>query len=122
MYNNSYQASIGMAPYEALYGRPCRSPLCWAEPKGHVVMGPSVIEETTEKIRAIRDRLKTVQSFQKSYADLHRWEVEFSVGDYVFVKVSPMRSVIRFCIKFKLAPRYLSPSEIVKKIGDVAYC
>ena len=61
-YNNSYQASIGMAPYEALYGRPCRSPLCWAEIEKRVLLGPQFVEETTEKIRAIRDRLKVVQS------------------------------------------------------------
>ena len=70
-YNNSYQASIGMMPYEALHGRPCRSPLYWEEPDEHVTMGPQVIVETTEKIRAVRDRLKTVQSLQKSYADLN---------------------------------------------------
>ena len=121
VYNNSYQASIGMAPYELLYGRPCRSPLCWAESAEHVTLGPQLIEETTEKVRTIRDRLKTVQSRQKSYADPHRREVTFEVGDFVFLKVSPMRGVTRFGVKGKLAPRYVGPFEVAEKIGDVAY-
>ena len=120
-YNNSYQASIGMAPYEALYGRPCRSPLCWAEPDERVTIGPQIIASTTEKIRGIQERLKVVQSRQKSYADLHRREVEFNVGDYVFLKVTPMRGVTRFGVKGKLAPRYVGPFEVIERIGEVAY-
>ena len=120
-YNNSYQASIGMAPYEALYGRPCRSPLCWAEPDERVTIGPQIIASTTEKIRGIQERLKVVQSRQKSYADLHRREVEFDVGDYVFLKVTPMRGVTRFGVKGKLAPRYVGPFEVIERIGEVAY-
>ena len=83
-----------MAPYKALYGRPCRSPLCWAEPDERVTIGPQIIASTTEKIRGIQERLKVVQSRQKSYADLHQREVEFDVGDYVFLKVTPMRGVM----------------------------
>ncbi|KAL5801658.1 hypothetical protein ACOSQ3_033290 [Xanthoceras sorbifolium] len=103
-YNNSYQASIGMAPYEALYGRPCRSPSCWAELDERITIGPEIIEETTSKVRSIQERLKVVQSRQKSYADLHRREVEYEIGDYVFLKVTPMRGVTRFGVKGKLAP------------------
>ena len=84
-------------------------------------MGPQFVEETTEKIRAIQDRLKVVQSHQKSYVDLHRWEVEFNVGDYAFLKVSPMCGVTRFGIKGKLAPRYVRPFMIIERIDDVAY-
>ena len=120
-YSNSYQASIDMAPYEALYGRPCRSLICWAEKEKHVAMGPQIVKETIEKIQVIWDRLKVVQSRQKSYADLHRREVELNVGDYVFLKVSPMLGVTRFGIKGKLAPRYVGPFMIVERISDVAY-
>ena len=72
-------------------------------------MAPQVIGETTEKIQAIRDWLKTVHSRQKSYADLHRGEIEFSIGDSVFLKVSSMLGVTKFGIKGKLAPRYIGP-------------
>ena len=105
-YNNSYQANIGMAPYEALYERSYRLSLCWVEPDELVAMGPLFIVETTEKIWALPDRLKTVQSRQKSYADLNQKEVEYDVGDFVFLKVFPIRWVTRFGIKGKLAPRH----------------
>ena len=80
-YNNSYQASIGMAPFEALYGRPCRSPVCWAEVGDRSLLGPELVRETTEKIALIRERLRTAQSRQKSYADRRRRPLEFAVGD-----------------------------------------
>ena len=83
--------------------------------------GPQVIKETTKKIHVIRDRLKAVQSRQKKYVDLHRREVEYNVGDFVFLKVSPMHGVTRFGIKGKLAPRYVGPFEITKRVSDVAY-
>ncbi|XP_050373418.1 uncharacterized protein LOC126791060, partial [Argentina anserina] len=120
-YNNSYHSSIGMAPYEALYGRPCRSPICWAEVGDEALMGPEVVQETTEKISIIRDRIRTAQSRQKSYADLKRRHVEFEIGDHVFLKVSPMRGVVRFGKKGKLAPRYVGPFEILEKVGELAY-
>ncbi|KAL5795203.1 hypothetical protein ACOSQ2_000023 [Xanthoceras sorbifolium] len=120
-YNNSYQASIGMAPYKALYGRPCRSPSCWAELDEQITIGPQIIEETTSKVRSIQERLKVVQSRQKSYADLHRREVEYEIGDYVFLKVTPMRGVTRFGVKGKLAPRYIGSSEIIERVGQVTY-
>ena len=120
-YNNSYQASIGMALYKALYGRPCRMPLCWAEPEERVTMSPQSIVGTTKKNWAIQDRLKVVWSHQKSYADLKRREAEYDVGDFVFLKVPPMQGVTRFGIKGKLAPRCMGPLEIVEKIGGIAY-
>ena len=72
VYNNSYQASIQMAPYEALYGRPCRSPLCWTEVAENSIIGPDLIRDTSEKVSLIRQRLLTAQSRQKSYADVRR--------------------------------------------------
>ena len=120
-YNNSYQSSIGMAPYEALYGRPCRSPLCWTEIGEKALIGPNLIQETTEKIKIIRQRLSTAQSRQKSYADKRRRSLEFQDGDHVFLKVSPRKGVKRFGKTGKLAPRYIGPFEILERIGKVAY-
>ena len=95
-YNNSYQASIQMAPYEALYGRPCRSPLCWTEVGESSITGPDLIRDTSEKVSLIRQRLLTAQSQQKSYADVRRRPLEFKVGDHIFLKVMPKRGVVRF--------------------------
>jgi hypothetical protein len=120
-YNNSYHASIGMAPYEALYGRPCRSPVCWAEVGDKELIGPVFVQETTDKISIIRDRIRTAQSRQKSYADLKRRILEFAVGDHVFLKVSPMKGVVRFGKKGKLSPRFIGPFEILERVGDLAY-
>ena len=95
-YNNSYQASIQMAPYEVLYRRPCRSPLCWTEVGESSITGPDLIRDTFEKVSLIRQRLLTAQSRQKSYADVRRRPLEFEVGDHVFLKVMPKRGVVRF--------------------------
>lgn len=120
-YNNSYHASIRMAPFEALYGRKCRTPLCWNDPSERIVMGPELIEQTTETVRIVRDRMKEAQDRQKSYADLARRNIEFSVGDWILLRVSPMRGVRRFGKKGKLSPRFIGPYEIIKRIGKVAY-
>ena len=90
-YNNSSQASIWMAPYEALYGRPCRSPLGWTEMGGSPITGPDLIRDTSEKASLILQRLLTAQSWQKSYADVRRRPLEFEVGDHVSLKVIPKR-------------------------------
>jgi hypothetical protein len=120
-YNNSYHASIKMAPYEALYGRRCRSPLYWDEVGERKLLGPEIIQDTCEKITVIKQRLVAAQSRQKSYADLRRRELEFEVGTKVFLKVAPMKGVMRFGRRGKLSPRYVGPFEILEKIGAVAY-
>ena len=120
-YNNSYQSSIEMAPFEALYGRPCRSPVCWTEVGEVSMIGPDMMRETTEKIKTIRQRLLTAQSRQKSYADKRRRPLSFEVGDHVFLKVSPRRGLKRFGRAGKLSPRYIGPFDIIAKIGEVAY-
>ena len=120
-YNNSYQASIGMAPYEALYGRPCRSPTCWLEVGESSLFGREIVRETTEKIQLIRERLRMVQSRQKSYANRRRRPLEFQEGDYVFLKESPKKGVFRFGKKGNLAPRYIGPFEVIKVVGKAAY-
>ncbi|GKC95529.1 putative reverse transcriptase domain-containing protein [Tanacetum coccineum] len=95
-YNNSYHASIKAAPYEALYGRKCRSPICWAEVGEAQLTGPELIQETTEKIVLIKQRMQAAQDRQKSYADRKRKPMEFEVGDRVMLKVSPWKGVVRF--------------------------
>ncbi|GJT43820.1 putative reverse transcriptase domain-containing protein [Tanacetum coccineum] len=120
-YNNSYHTSIKCAPFEALYGRKCRSPVIWTEVGESQLIGPEIVQETTEKIVQIRERLKTARSRQKSYADKRRKPLEFQVGDRVLLKVSPWKGVVRFGKKGKLAPRYVGPFEIVEHVGPVAY-
>ncbi|KAK8980752.1 hypothetical protein V6N11_073067 [Hibiscus sabdariffa] len=100
-YNNSYQASIQMAPCEALYGRRCRTPVCWAEAGQKLLPMPDILKGTTEKAKLISERLKASSDRQKSYADLKRREVEYAVGDKVFLKVSPWKKVMRFDKKGK---------------------
>ncbi|KAL0554261.1 hypothetical protein IC582_008178 [Cucumis melo] len=120
-YNNSYQATIGMAPFEALYGKCCRSPVCWDEVGEQRLMGPELVQSTNEAIQKIRSRMHTAQSRQKSYADVRRKDLEFEVGDKVFLKVAPMRGVLRFERRGKLSPRFVGPFEILEQIGPVAY-
>nr|CAE04199.2 OSJNBa0011E07.8 [Oryza sativa Japonica Group] len=120
-YNNSFQASLKMSPNEALFGRRYRTPLMWSETGERAVFGPDIIQEAEEKVRLIRDRLKVAQSRQKSYADTRRRNLEFKEGDYVYLKVSPMRGTKRFKVKGKLAPRYVGPFQIIARRGEVAY-
>ncbi|TYK03209.1 pol protein [Cucumis melo var. makuwa] len=120
-YTNSYQATIGMAPFEALYGKCCRSPVCWGEVGEQRLMGPELVQSTNKAIQRIRSRMQTAQSRQKSYADVRRKDVEFDVGDKVFLKVAPMKGVLRFEKRGKLSPRFVGPFEILERIGPVAY-
>ncbi|KAI3732574.1 hypothetical protein L1987_63780 [Smallanthus sonchifolius] len=120
-YNNSYHTSINMAAFEALYGRKCRSPICWTEIGESQITGPELIQETSDKIMLIRDNLLVARSRQKSYADKRRKSLEFQVGDVVLLKVSPWKGVVRFGKKGKLAPRFVGPFKILERIGKVAY-
>ncbi|GFS36766.1 hypothetical protein Acr_00g0047920 [Actinidia rufa] len=121
VYNNSFHTSIGMAPYEALYGRKCRSPICWTEVGERQMLGPEIVQLTTDKIKVIQQRLQTVQSCQKSYADVRRRDLEFGEGDHVFLKISPSKGINHFGKRGKLKPRYIGPFEILQRIGTVAY-
>ncbi|KAL0404877.1 UNVERIFIED_CONTAM: Transposon Ty3-G Gag-Pol polyprotein [Sesamum radiatum] len=120
-YNNSFHSSIGMAPYEALYGRRCRSPVCWDIEGLRQLEGPELIQETVEKIQTVKKCLKAAQDRQKSYVDKHRREMEYEVGDKVFLKVSPWKGILRFGRQGKLSPRYIGPYEIIERIGPLAY-
>ncbi|GJR36951.1 putative reverse transcriptase domain-containing protein [Tanacetum coccineum] len=120
-YNNSYHTSIKAAPFEALYGRKCRSPICWAEVGDSQLTGPEIIHETTERIVQIKSHIQAARDRQKSYADVRRKPLEFQVGDKVMLKVSPWKGVIRFGKRGKLNPRYIGPFKIIAKVGTVAY-
>ncbi|WVZ84539.1 hypothetical protein U9M48_031565 [Paspalum notatum var. saurae] len=102
-YNNSYQASLKKSPFEALYGKRCRTPLFW--------------NQTGEK----QENLRVAQSRQRSYADVRRMDLSFKVDDHVYLKASPMRGIRRFNMKGKLAPRYIGPFKMLEKKGEVAY-
>nr|GFB78893.1 putative reverse transcriptase domain, ribonuclease H-like domain, aspartic peptidase domain protein [Tanacetum cinerariifolium] len=109
-YNNSYYATIKAAPFEALYGRKCPQ-----------ILGPELIQETTEKLFQIKERMQAARDRQKSYADLKRKPMEFQVGDKVMLKVSPWKGVVHFGKRGKLNPRYVGPFKVLERIGDVAY-
>nr|GEY39611.1 putative reverse transcriptase domain-containing protein [Tanacetum cinerariifolium] len=108
-YNNSYHASIKAAPFEALYGRKCRSPVYWAEVRDAQLTYLELIHETTEKIIQIKQRIQAAQDRQKSYAEVRCKPLEFQVGDRVMLKVSPWKGVVRFGKLGKLNPRYIGP-------------
>ncbi|GJS42301.1 putative reverse transcriptase domain-containing protein [Tanacetum coccineum] len=120
-YNNSYHASIKAAPFEALYDRKCRSPVCWDEVGDAQLTGLELIYETTEKIVQIKQIIQAAHDCQKSYADVRRKPLEFQVGDRVMLKVSPWKRVIRFSKWGKLNPRYIRPFKVLAKVGDLAY-
>ena len=119
-YINSFQATIGMAPYEALYGRKCRSPLYWDDVGERRALGLNAVEEMVEIVRQIRARMKEAQDRQKSYADVRRSDLQFHAGDKVFLKVSPSKGITRFGVKGKLKPRFIGPYEILG-VGPVDY-
>jgi hypothetical protein len=120
-YNNSYQSSLQMAPFEALYGRRSRTPLSWSETGERKIFGPNLVVEAEDRVNVIQANLKVAQSRQISYADQRRKPLQFQVGDFVYLRVSPTKGVQRFGIKGKLAPRYVGPIEILEVCGPVAY-
>ena len=110
-----------MAPYEALYGRKCRTPWCWTKLSEKKVIGLDLIQKTEEKVKMIREILKVATDRQKSYADMKRKDIRYEIGEKVFLKVSPSKKVMRFRKKRKLSPRFIGPYEIIEKVGPVAY-
>ncbi|WVZ63664.1 hypothetical protein U9M48_013278 [Paspalum notatum var. saurae] len=120
-YNNNYQKSLEMAPFEALYGRRCRTPLNWCEPGERVTFGPDLVTQAEEQVKFIHANLKRAQSRQKSYSDKRRRPLAFEKNDHVYLRVSPTKGVHRFGVKGKLAPRYTGPFKILERCGPVAY-
>ena len=108
-YNNSYQESIKMAPFKALYGRKCRTTLNWVESRERRYYGIDFVNDAEKKVQTIQQHLRAAQSRQKRYADKRRRPLEFNVGDYVYLKVTPMKKVQHFRVRSKLAPRYVAP-------------
>src|SRR5664279_264785 len=120
-YNNSYQSSLCMAPFEDLCGRRCRTPLNWSETGERPLFRPDVINEAEEKVRIIRENLKAAQSRQKSYYDKHHREMSYEIGDKVYLRVSTRRGIRRFGIKGKFVPRYVGLFTILAKRGELSY-
>jgi hypothetical protein len=110
-----------MSPFEALYGRPCRTPLSWSESGERVIFGPDIVTEAEEKVKQIQVNILAVQSHQKSYTNKRCSPLEFEVGDHVYLRVSLMKGVRCFSIKEKLAPRYIGPYPIIDKYGPTSY-
>ncbi|GKC00697.1 putative reverse transcriptase domain-containing protein [Tanacetum coccineum] len=120
-YNNSYHASIKATPFEVLYGQNCRSPVFWTEVEEAQILGPELIQETTDKIVHIKQKMQAARDRQKSYADLKHKPMEFQVGNKVMLKVLPWKGVVRFGKRGKLNPRYVGPFKVLEKVGEVAY-
>ncbi|WVZ51942.1 hypothetical protein U9M48_003039 [Paspalum notatum var. saurae] len=120
-YNNSYQASLKKSPFEALYGKRCRTPLFWNQTGKKQVFRPDIIQDAEQQLRIVEENLRVAQSRRRSYADVRRRDLFFKVDDHVYLKVSPMRGIRRFYMKGKLAPRYNWPFKILEKKGEVAY-
>jgi hypothetical protein len=120
-YNNSYQSSLKIAPFEARYGRRCRTHLNWSQPGEREIFGPDLVTKAKRKVKLIRKNLESAQARQKSYHDKRRKPLQFEVGDFVYLKVSPTKGVQRFGIKGKLSPHYIGSYEIVEACGPMAY-
>jgi hypothetical protein len=110
-----------MAPFEFLYGRKCMTPLFWNEPSENQIFGLDILWEAERQVQMVREKFKLAQSRQKSYADNRRRELRFQVGDFMYLKESPMIGLCRFKIRGKLALRYIGPFKILEQRGEVAY-
>jgi hypothetical protein len=111
-YNNSYEESLKMAPFEMLYGRRCRTLLFQSETGEQKVFKPNILQEAEKQVQMVR---------QKSYADYRRRELSSEVGDFMYLKVSPMRGLRCFKVRGKLALRFIEPFKILEKRGEVSY-
>jgi hypothetical protein len=120
-YNNSYQGSLKMVPFEMLYGHRCRTLLFCNGTGEWKVFRPDILQEAEKQVRMVRENLHFTQSRQKSYAGHRKRELIFEVGDFVYLKVSPMRGLYRFKVRGKLATRFIGPFMILEKRDEVAY-
>ncbi|GKA22937.1 ribonuclease H-like domain-containing protein [Tanacetum coccineum] len=120
-FGGSYQLSNRCALFKALFGRKCRSPILWAEIEESSLIGPELVQEMTDRVVLIKEKLKAARYCQKRYADNRRKPLEFEIGNRVMLKVSPWKGVIHFGKKGKLVSRYVGQFEILDRIGPVAY-
>jgi hypothetical protein len=120
-YNNNYQESLKMTLFEMLYGRRCWTLLFWSETGERKVFVPNILQEAKKQVRMVRESLRAAESRQKSCVDHRRKELSFEVGDFVYLKVSPLRGLCHFKVRGKLAPRFIGSFKILEKRGEVAY-
>nr|GEY43530.1 putative reverse transcriptase domain, ribonuclease H-like domain, aspartic peptidase domain protein [Tanacetum cinerariifolium] len=118
-YNNSYHASIKATPFEALYGRKCRSPVCWAEVGDTQLTGPEIIHDTTEKIVQIRQHLQAVRDRQRNYANVKRKPLEFQAGDRVMLNISPRKGPVAYKLEL---PEELSNVHNTFHVSNLKKC
>jgi hypothetical protein len=121
VYNNGYQASLKMSPFEVLYGRQCNNPVSWSNPVNRISFGPDMLKEMEQQVTQIKQNLKVAQNQQKSYTDQKRTPREFKRGDHVYLRIKPRRSSLKMGACAKLAPRYCGPFEVLDRVGPVAY-
>jgi hypothetical protein len=114
-YNNGYQESPKMSPFEVLYGRPCNTPVSWSNLVNIITIGPDILKEMEQQVYQIKQNLKVAQNRQKSYTDRKRTPREFKTGDDVYLRVRPSKSSLRMGYCAKLAPRYCGPFEVLIK-------
>ena len=120
-YNNDYKESLKMSPFEALYGRQCHTPINWISPETNLLLGPEMLAEMEAEVKIIRQNLKAAQDRKKIYVDKKRSYREFVVGDHVYVRIKPKRSILRWNSCAKLAPWYCGTFQILERVGPVAY-
>jgi hypothetical protein len=120
-YNNNYQESLQMAPFEALYGRQCHTPLNWIEPGEKAIVGPDIVVEVEATTRRMLENLKIAKLRQESYTNKRRRPLQFEARGHVYLKVSSMKGVKRFGVRGKLSPHYIGPFPIREKCGKVVY-
>jgi hypothetical protein len=120
-YNNGYQTSAKLSPFEVLYDRKCTTPISWDNPADRLMVGPKMLQEMENMVRKVQQNLKEAQDRQKSYADQKRRHLEFQTGDHVYLKVKARKSSLKLGNCAKLAPRFCGPFEILARIGPVAY-
>ena len=116
-YNNSFQTSLKMSPYEALYGRKCRTPLNWSQTRDSRIFGTDLMMEAEKQVKEIRDRLQLAKSRQKSYYDAKHRQISFEPGEHVYLQVTPMKGIKRFQTRGKLAPRYIGLFPVMSRVG-----
>ena len=110
-----------MSPYEALYGRKCRTPLNWSQTGDSRIFGTDLMMEVEIQVKEIRDRLQLAKSRQKSYYDAKHRQISFEPGEHVYLRVTPMKGVKRFQTRGKLAPKYIGPFPFMARVRTVAY-